>query len=332
MKPLRPLLVLPALLLLLAGPQVARAAEPTRGVVVIETSLGYQQTAAAGTGVVLTQSGKVLTNNHVIRGATSIRVLVPTNGRRYTARVLGYSVNGDIALLQLQQASGLPTATLGTSAGLRRGRAVIAVGNAGGTRRLVTTRGSITALRQSITVHDDQGEAHTLTGLVQVDAELQPGDSGGPLLDQTGRVIGIDTAASVGFAFSSSNSEGYAIPIDRALAIAHQIDSGHGTPEIHVGPTAFLGVAVHPFGYYRNGYRPGALVDNVVAGGPADRAGIRPGHLIVAIDGKQVSTPTSIARLIVQKRPGDTIRVTWIADPSGRQTSATVRLATGPPQ
>jgi S1-C subfamily serine protease len=332
MKPLRRLLVLPALLLLLAGPQVARAAEPTRGVVVIETALGYQQTSAAGTGVVLTSGGKVLTNNHVIRGATSIRVLVPATGRRYAARVLGYSVNGDIALLQVQQASGLSTATLGTSAGLQRGRAVIAVGNAGGTRRLVTTRGSITALRQSITVHDDQGEAHRLTGLVQVDAELQPGDSGGPLLDQTGRVIGIDTAASVGFAFSSSNSEGYAIPIDRALAITRQIDSGHGTPEIHVGPTAFLGVAVHPFGYYRNGYRPGALVDNVVAGGPADRAGIRPGHLIVAIDGKHVSTPTSIARLIVQKKPGDTIRVTWIADSSGRRASATVRLVTGPPQ
>ena len=169
MTPLRRLLVVPALLLVLAGPQAARAAEPTRGVVVIETALGYQQTSAAGTGVVLTSGGKVLTNNHVIRGATQIRVLVPGTGRRYSASVRGYSVTGDVAVLQLQQASGIPTARLGSSAGLQRGHAVTAVGNAGGTRRLVTTRGTITALRQAITVRDDQGDAHRLTGLIQVE-------------------------------------------------------------------------------------------------------------------------------------------------------------------
>jgi S1-C subfamily serine protease len=208
---------------------------------------------------------------------------------------------------------------------------VTAVGNAGGARRLVTTRGTITALRQAITVRDDQGDAHRLTGLIQVNAELQPGDSGGPLLDGTGRVIGIDTAASVGFAFRAGDNEGYAIPIDRALAVSRQIDSGRGTAEIHVGPTAFLGIAVHPFGYYRNGYTPGALVDNVVAGGPADRAGLRVGHIVVAIDGTRVSTPASIARLIVRKKPGDTVRITWI-EPGGGRKSATARLVTGPPQ
>ena len=228
MTPLRRLLVLPALLLVLAAP-AAGASQPTRGVVVIETALGYQQTSAAGTGFVLTSGGKVLTNNHVIRGATHIRVLVPGTGRRYSARVLGYAVTGDVAVLQLEGAAGIPTAQVGTSAGLQRGRAVIAVGNAGGARRLVTTRGTITALRQSITVRDDQGDAHRLTGLIQVNAELQPGDSGGPLLDRTGHVIGIDTAASVGFAFRAGDNQGYAIPIDRALAISRQIDSGRGT-------------------------------------------------------------------------------------------------------
>ncbi len=330
MTPLRRLLVLPALLLVLAAP-AAGASQPTRGVVVIETALGYQQTSAAGTGFVLTSGGKVLTNNHVIRGATHIRVLVPGAGRHYSARVLGYAVTGDVAVLQLEGAAGIPTALVGTSAGLQRGRAVIAVGNAGGARRLVTTHGTITALRQSITVRDDQGDAHRLTGLIQVNAELQPGDSGGPLLDRTGHVIGMDTAASVGFAFRAGDNQGYAIPIDRALAISRQIDSGRGTPEIHVGPTAFLGIAVHPFGYYRNGYIPGALVDNVVAGGPADRAGLQPGDIIVAIDGTRVSTPASIARLIVQKKPGETIRITWIERTGGRK-SATARLITGPPQ
>ena len=205
-----------------------------------------------------------------------------------------------------------------------------AVGNAGGTG-LVTTRGTITALRQAITVRDDQGDAHRLTGLIQVERRAPAGDSGGPLLDESGRVIGIDTAASVGFAFRSGSNEGYAIPIDRALAVSRQIDSGRGTAAIHVGPTAFLGIAVHPFGYYRNGYTPGALVDNVVAGGPAERAGLHPGHIIVAIDGTRVSTPASIARLIVQKKPGDTIRITWI-EPGGARRNASARLATGPPQ
>ncbi len=238
---------------------------------------------------------------------------------------------GDVAVLQLEGAAGIPTAQAGTSARLQRGRAVIAVGNAGGARRLVTTRGTITALRQSITVRDDQGDAHRLTGLIQVNAELQPGDSGGPLLDRAGRVIGIDTAASVGFAFRAGDNEGYAIPIDRALAISRQIDSGRGNrgdprradgiPRHRCAPVRLLPQRLHA----------GALVDNVVAGGPADRAGLQPGHIIVAIDGTRVSTPASIARLIVQKKPGDTIRITWIERAGGRK-SATARLVTGPPQ
>jgi S1-C subfamily serine protease len=306
--------------------------EPTKGVVVIESAFGYQRSAGAGTGVVLTSSGEVMTNNHVIRGATTIRVLVPRTGRRYTASVLGYSVTADIAVLKLQSASGLGPALLGTSTGLRRGQAVTAVGNAGGTSRLATTRGTITGIGRTITVRDDQGSSHRLSGLIQTNADLQPGDSGGPLLDSAGRVVGIDTAASVGFAFRSGDNEGFAIPIDRALSITRQIRSGRGTAEIHVGPTAFLGILVHPFGYYSGGrYVPGAGVANVLAGGPADRAGLTRGDIIVAIDGKRVTTPTGMSRILLQKKPGDTIRLTWV-DRSGRRSSASVRLSTGPPQ
>jgi S1-C subfamily serine protease len=307
------------------------ANKPTTGVVVIETALHYQHTAAAGTGVVLSPEGEVLTNNHVIRGATAIRVLDPLTRRRYVARVLGYSVTADVAVLKLQQASGLAKALVGSSTGLRRGQLVTAVGNAGGTRRLVVSRGSITAIGRTISVRDDQGDDHRLSGLIQTNAELEPGDSGGPLLDRAGRVVGINTAASVGFSFLSSASEGYAIPIDRALSIARQIESGRSSTEIHVGPTAFLGVAVHASGYYSGGYVPGAAVDNVVAGGPADTAGLAPGDIIIAIDGKRVSTPSGVARLIGLKKPGDTIRVTWV-DRSGNRSTARVRLASGPPQ
>jgi S1-C subfamily serine protease len=333
---LRRALLASAVLVTLAVAPVApqssvAAAQPTTGVVVIETALNYQNAAAAGTGVVLTPQGEVLTNNHVIRGATRIRVLDPRTRRRYTARVVGYSVTADIAVLELQPASGLATALLGSSTRLHRGQAVTAVGNAGGTRTLVVTRGSITAIGRTITVGDGQGNEQRLTGLIRINAELQPGDSGGPLLDGAGRVVGINTAASVGFAFLSAASEGYAIPINRALSITRQIESGHSTAEIHVGPTAFLGVAVHPSGYYSGGYVPGALVDSVVSRGPADKAGLAPGDIITAIDGKRVSTPSGVARLIGRKQPGDTIKLTW-TDRFGDRSTTSVRLASGPPQ
>jgi S1-C subfamily serine protease len=324
-----------ALLVAIGGATVASqrssaATGGTRGVVVVETALGYQRTAAAGTGVVLTSDGKVLTNNHVIRGATRIRVLDPRTRRRYTATALGYSVTADIAVLRLQGVSGLETALLGSSAGLRRGQAVTAVGNAGGTGRLVVTRGTITAIGRTITVGDGRGNEQRLSGLIETDAELQPGDSGGPLLNGSGRVVGINSAASIGFAFLSGSREGYAIPIDRALSIRRRIETGRGTAEIHVGPTAFLGVAVHPAGYYRGGYIPGAVVDNVVSGSPADRAGLAPGDVITAIDGTRVTTPDRVALVLIGRHPGDSIRLTWIRN--GNRSTATVRLASGPPQ
>jgi S1-C subfamily serine protease len=333
---LRRALLASAVLVALAAAPVApqnglAAARPTAGVVVIETALTYQNTAAAGTGVVLTSEGEVLTNNHVIRGATRIRVLDPRTRRRYTARVLGYSVTADIAVLKLQQASGLATAPLGSSTGIHRGQPVTAVGNAGGTRTLVVTHGTITAIGRTITVGDGEGNEQRLTGLIQTNADLRPGDSGGPLLDRTGRVVGINSAASIGFAFLSAASEGFAIPINRALSITRKIESGRDTAEIHVGPTAFLGVAVHPSGYYSGGYVPGAVVDNVVSGGPADRAGLVPGDIITAIDGKRVSTPSGVARLIARKQPGDTIKLSWV-DSFGNRSTASVRLASGPPQ
>jgi S1-C subfamily serine protease len=317
--------------LTVAAQSGAAAGRPTTGVVVIETALHYQSGRAAGTGVLLTSDGKVLTNNHVIRGATRIRVLDSTGRRRYDAQVLGYSVTADIAVLKLRQASGLATATLGGSIRVRGGQSVVAVGNAGGTSRLVVTRGTVTAVGRAITVQDDQGTDHRLTGLIQTNADLQPGDSGGPLLDRSGRVVGINTAASVGFAFRSGDNEGYAIPIGRAISITSQIDSGRGTPEIHVGPTAFLGVAVHPSGYYSGGYVAGAIVDDVVAGGPADRAGLSVGDIITRIDGKRVATPSAVARIILQKKPGDTIKLEWV-DGQGNRSTGTARLATGPPQ
>ena len=297
---------------------------PATGVVVIETNLAYQGGSAAGTGIVVAAKGEVLTNNHVIRGATTIRVVEPRTGRRYPARVVGYDVVADVAVLQLDHASGLATVSLGSAAGAKVGRQVTAVGNAGGTGRLVATTGSITGVGRSIAVQDEDGLTSRLRGLIQTDARLQPGDSGGPLLDASGRVLGIDTAASARFGFRSGG--GYAIPIARVLSIARQVVAGHGTAEIHVGGTAFLGVTIRS-----DAELGGALVGAVVAGSPASRAGLRPGDLITAAGARAIDSAETLGRALQSLKPGSIVKLTWY-DRLNTPTTATVRLASGPPQ
>ena len=168
------------------------------GVVVIDTNLAYQDARAAGTGMVLTSSGEVLTNNHVIRDATAIRVVVPSTGRSFTASVVGYDTTDDVAVLQASGASNLKTIPLGDSSAVSAGESVTALGNAGGTGSLRAASGTVTRVDRAITVSDDQGGSESLTGMIETNAAVQPGDSGGPLLNASGQVIGMDTAASVG--------------------------------------------------------------------------------------------------------------------------------------
>ena len=303
---------------------------PQTGVVVVRTNLGYQNSAAAGSGIVLSSAGEVLTNNHVIRGATTIRVTDVSVGRTFTATVVGYDVSRDIAVLRLGNAHGLRTAAIGDSADLKVGDRVTAVGNAGGTGALTITRGRLTGLRRSITVSDEQGGSSRLTGLIKTNADLQPGDSGGPLLDSRLRVIGVDAAASSGVGFQPSGGEGFAIPINTAIAIAKEIEAGQRSATVHVGPTAFLGVALsQPTDYGQD--VSGAVVASVVPGSPADNAGLAPDDLITSLGGHTVSSPVNLQRLLLQVSPGTAVRLTWI-DQYGDTNSATVRPVSGPPQ
>jgi S1-C subfamily serine protease len=303
----------------LAAPSAA-----TTGVVVVNTRLAYGGGAGAATGIVLTSSGTVLTNNHVIRGAGSIRVTVPSSGRTYTASVAGYSVSKDVALLELRNAHGLETVQTGNSNTVGVGDRVTAVGNAGGTG-LTVKSGRVTGLGQSITISDDIGP-FTLPGLIETTTPLRFGDSGGPLLSG-GRVIGLDAAASGG-AFQGSG-QGFAIPINRALKIAGQVEAGRRSSTVHVGPTAFLGVALSAGDGDED--VAGALVERVASGTPAHRAGIGASDLITSFAGKRVSSPASLRNLVLQASPGKTVRITWI-DPDAGKTSAAVRLVAGPPQ
>jgi len=225
---------------------VAAKVEP--GVVDITSTLNYQSETAEGTGMVLNSDGLVLTNNHVINGATAIKATQVTTGKTYAARVVGYDAADDVALLQLQNASGLRTVTVGNSAQVSLGTPVLAIGNAGGQGGNPTIApGIINATNRTITAGDQgSGTTETLHGMLQTSAEIQPGDSGGPLANAAGKVIGMNTAASSSSATSSSSGStmGYAIPINTALSIAREIAAGHGSSTIQIGLPGFLGVLV----------------------------------------------------------------------------------------
>jgi len=298
------------------------------GVVVIETNLGLEGGQAAGTGMVLTSSGEVLTNNHVIRGATEIRVNVPSTGRSYPAEVVGYSVTDDVAVIQASGVSNLKTASRGDSGAVDVGETVQAVGNAGGTGRLTTAAGTVTSLDRSITVNDDQGGSESLSGLIETNAAVKPGDSGGPLLNADGQVIGMDTAASVGNQIDqTTTSEGYAIPINKAVAIAEQIDGGNDSATIHIGGTAFLGVEATTNSYGGTG----AAITTVVPGSPAEAAGLVAGDLITSVGGHTISSPDELSTIVMTQRPGASISALYL-DQGGATQSANLTLASGPPR
>jgi S1-C subfamily serine protease len=312
--------------------QIAAQTDP--GLVDIYTTLGYQHAQAAGTGMVLTSSGEVLTNNHVINGATSIRARDIGNGRTYQAKVVGYDHSHDIAVLQLQGASGLPTVTLGDSASATTGQKVVALGNAlgkGGTPAVAT--GHIAGLGASITASDEgAGTAEQLTGLIHHSAGIQPGDSGGPLVNTAGQVIGINTAASQGTQFQGQQTQAFAIPINQAKSVADQIEAGTSSATVHIGPTGLLGVQIMSAdSAAANGIQAGdgATVAGVVSGTPAAGAGLTQGDVIVSVDGQSVSSPEQLQSALGQHHPGDSVTIGW-QDQTGQTQSASVVLVNGP--
>ncbi len=329
----------------------AIAAKVNGALVDINSSFGYESGAGAGTGIVLTANGEVLTNNHVIDGATKVTATDIGNGKTYTATVVGYDPSHDIAILQLQGASGLQSAQLGDSSKLKVGEPIVALGNAGGAGGTPSfAAGSITSIATAITASDEiGGMSERLSNLIQTNADIQPGDSGGPLVNSQGQVIGMDTAASVGFRFDTTTSQAFAIPVNQAIVTAAQIEAGHASSAVHVGPAAFLGVEVAPavgsgggfagnggFGGFAgsqgssSGSVAGVAVSGVLAGLPAERAGIVAGDVITAIDGHSVSSEQALSAAMLARHPGEATSISW-TDGAGRSHTATVTLASGPP-
>ena len=294
--------------------------------------LAYQNAETAGTGMVLTASGEILTNNHVIDGATRITVTVVATGASYSASVVGTDPSHDVAVLQLKGASDLATIRLGDSSTVKVGDAVTAVGNAGGRGGAPTVApGQVTALDQTITASDEAGgKAETLDHLIQVDANLQPGESGGPLYNAAGQVVGIDTAGSADnarFRLPQAAGEGYAIPINDALAVAKLVeanDTSGGT--ITLGTPAFLGITAHDAA---NEGSTGVAVDNVVTGSPADAAGLQAGDRIVSLGGTAVASTNGLTTVLHAHKAGDVLALTWVGA-DGASHSGKVTLAAGP--
>jgi S1-C subfamily serine protease len=304
--------------------QVATAASPA--VVNIATTLSNGE-QAAGSGLVLTPKGRILTNNHVISGATDIEVEIGVTGDTYSADVVGYDTADDVAVIQLDDASGLQTIKTAPAASVEEQDLVIAIGNAlgrFGTPSVVS--GTVTALHQDITAGDGLDQ-ESLQDMIRVEASIQPGDSGGALLDDTGRVIGMNTAADVGgsqFGFSSGTT-GFAIPIDRALTIADEILGGDSSNGAHIGKRALLGVVLTD-----GGQGSSATVDDVSNDSPAADAGIGSGDTITAVDGHSVRSADGLRTILDRYHPGDDVSVRW-TDAGGDDHQATVSLAEGPP-
>ena len=313
--------------------QSTAAAAVSKGLVDINTRIGYDGSQGAGTGIVLSADGLVLTNHHVVAGASAIRATDAGNGQTYDATVLGYDSAHDVAVVRLKGASGLTVAPLGTSSTVHVGDAVVAVGNAGGVGGTPSAvAGIVQAVDQPITVRDEtDGSAHRLTGLIQFDAAVRPGDSGGALVDAAGKVVGVVTAAGSAGAASSDMStatEGFAIPIDQARSIGRQIVDGTSSDTVHIGATGFLGIEVGTGG--RSGTSvAGVPVGGVVSGSPAELAGIQAGDVVTGVGGHTVTSTAELHAALFPHHPGDTVTIAW-TDPAGKNHTASVRLGTGP--
>jgi S1-C subfamily serine protease len=353
----------------LTGGEQAIVTKVKPGLVIINTALQYNSEAAAGTGMVINADGLVLTNNHVIDDSTKITATVAATGKTYPATVVGYDRTRDVALIQLQNASGLTTVPIGNSSSVKVGNAVVALGNAEGRGSITTVAGEVTGLNQTIVASEEGGStaSETLSGMIQTDADIVPGDSGGPLASSAG-VIGMDTAGN-DVSDQQQAPAGFAIPINTALSVARQIAGGHASSTVTIGYPAFVGIFIGsgsssspqaqaqqegqqngggsggtgsgPSCYTSNAnltlpsviapVGSGTLIIGTICGSPAAVAGMTGGAVITAVNGQAVGSPDDLTGILSRFHPGDTISVTWVS-PSGQRSTSSLHLTAGPPQ
>ncbi|WP_124038993.1 S1C family serine protease [Neoactinobaculum massilliense] len=273
----------------------------------------------AGTGMVLTSDGQVLTNYHVVQGSSEVTVTVASTGKQYTATVVGHDETHDIALLQLQNASGLETVSIASSAA-SKGDKISVLGNSEGQGYLSKLTGTVTATNESILISDETGGDPTwLRGLIETDADVVPGYSGGPMFNSDGEVVGMNSAASVGETSSAVN--GYAIPIESAMEIVKTIRAGKSTGDVVVGPNAALGITV---GTSQSGN--GVSVMAIDPSSNASTAGLERGDVITALNGESVNAASDLARSIRGFNIGDEVTLTVEKQTTGATETIKVKL------
>ena len=267
----------------------------------------------AGTGMVLTPDGEVLTNAHVVSGATRIRVTLFGENEPRTAELVGADTLSDLALLKIEGARNLPTVELGSSDAMRVGDDVVAIGHA------LALPGGPTVTEGIVSAKDRTVEQ--LDGLIQTDAAINPGNSGGPLVNAAGQVIGVNTAVIRG----PAEGIGFAIAIDNAKPIIEQLRKGGPPP----ASTAFLGVSSQTLNADIAAtldvpVDAGAVLAEVVPGSGAEEAGLRRGDVIVEIDGRPVLSAATISTIMRAKQPGDTVEITYYRGERRQTTKATL--------
>lgn len=269
----------------------------------------------AGTGVVITSDGQVLTNAHVVDGATSIRVTLGGETQSRAAELIGADRENDLALLQVDGVTDLPVAELGQSSSLGVGDDVVAIGNALALRGGPTvTRGIVSGTNRTL-----QTNSGTMTGLIQTDASISSGNSGGPLVNAQGQVIGINTAVATSGGGRAAENVGFSIAIDRAVPIIEQLRSG-GSTQV----SGHLGVSVAD---PTDGSR-GAMLGAITPGSPAEQAGLRAGDLVTSVGDIPVDGAAALADAVRAHAPGDEVEVTYVRNRI--EQVVTVTLAASP--
>ena len=263
----------------------------------VQTFFGVFPQQGAGSGVIVGPEGLILTNNHVVEGAQQIKVTL-LSGKTFPGRIVGRDPFSDLAVIRVETTERLPAATLGRSSALRVGQMAVAVGNPFGLGHTVTV-GVISALNRSIQVPN-----LVIENLIQTDAAINPGNSGGALADSSGALIGINTAI-----VQQAQGIGFAIPIDTARAIMDQLISQGRVVRPYAGLVWGGDVDANIARQYNLAVDHGVIVREVDATGPAAKAGIKQGDIIVAVDGRRVNNWNDFIRELFTKRPGDRVRV-----------------------